>query len=411
MRAAMPQLRNFCLRHIFGQVTAAVLGVGVGVFAYSSMKNSNDLTPYTPETTPEPTLSSTATILPYANPITQLIAQTVYGRRFVAPDETNFNAIGKIYAGNSQFSGQAVKFTEYQTRSGILISTAAHGLVGQKIEDIDINFTVSYVDNNGNKQSYITLSSKPEVWINPSYQANYIEGEEPKVGPNDTALLFYPDEVLPEEIKPIEQYVFSYQIPEYNSYKIGTSQIRSAGYAADLGGSLSTDEDCKFDFFSEGETISTNCITNKGSSGSALLASSLFNRNYSLGVLSGVTTNGHGEVNIQDEAFRSVFAPFYHYQLEEIPFLKKEQICAAVIAPSGARLRDYATTDSDTNGATLPFNQTVMVTSMLFNEQAEIGAKNIWVRVQKTLDGRDGYIRADLLKENPCPPQLRVSLP
>lgn len=362
-------------------------------------------------------------VLPHEDPIAQAIAGTT-GRVLVAPGETDYSAIGKItFAGGGHCSGQPVYFEGYRTPNGILASTAGHCLIGKAASDV--SFTKTYTNAAGDVKTF-TTSITPQIWINPSYQSDpYITdpktGEKKlRTGDDDNALLFFPNETLPAEIQPVEQYAFSWHMGEYNSYKIGLAEKRAAGYAADLSSQLSADEKCDNDIFSEGEAIWASCVTNTGGSGSALLASDVHNPNYSLAVLSGVTAID-GEANIFDEnlrlndAFRSIYAPFYHYQLQDIPFLERTPVCANLTGDY-VNLREHADIGSDIVVKHLRFNEAAVyrVVSMLDRERAEVGASTIWIEVTETPETEDpedknsyvhsGYIRGELLTERPCPP-------
>lgn len=340
----------------------------------------------------------------YADPLSQLIAANVYGRRFVAPDETNYTAVGKVeFANGGHCSGLISFFDGYATSEpGMLVTLAGHCGINQDTKDI--SFSTTFTDATGALTTF-TTSIEPEIWINPSYAADpYTEDGKLRVSTDDNALLFFPGQMIPDEITPTPQYIFSYHMDEFNDYKIGTAlELRSVGYAADLDGERSVDEDCRADNFEQGYDLTTNCINNRGGSGGPLLASTAFNPNISLAVLSGVTAV-NGYANIDDESFRSYFAPYFHHQLQDIDFLKRIPVCANLTGDY-VNLREHATTDAETVGQPLRQNpqDIFKVVSMLENEQIELDAHNVWIEVTETPNGDSGYIRADLLKKAPCP--------
>ena len=148
--------------------------------------------------------------------------------------------------------------------------------------------------------------------------------------------------------------------------------------------------------------MTTTCKINYGASGGSLLVRNLFGELESLAVLAGGTVKD-GEIDVTADNFRSYYAPFYHHQLADVPFLNKVDQCVMIMEPDGGNLRMHADIGSDTVGDAMPQSSVVRVRDTLDWERAEIGDPNVWLEVMETEDGRDGYIRSDLVAEVNCP--------
>ena len=333
--------------------------------------------------------------------IDQLERERLYnGRRDVDPSEERFRPIVKIHFDNGHCSGAIVEFDEYETNvPGTLIATAGHCPIHEDPSSIFI--TATYTDASGAELSLTSLNT-PEVWINPSYLASNPLGQEVKPGADDNALLFFPNMSTPDEITPITQYVMSSHMPEYNEYKIGAAEVVVAGFSHDVGENMSVDEDCDTDRYHQGGYATSDCTITEGASGTALLSTNLAGEDMSLAVLSaGLGTKLTG-VDIHAENFKSYFAPFFHTQLESVPFLSHKEICMRVSEPIGAKLRTGPTTEVRTNGLAMGFNDVVRVRSAMEEEIADLDAVNVWYEILSTEDGRSGYSRSDLFEPAPC---------
>jgi len=157
----MPKLTpTFCV------VAAVSFAVGVKLADLNYEAPQTDTTPLN-----QLLAQDTAPTALHNDTIAQMIAQSEFGRRFVAPNEEDYSAISRInFADGGHCSGQPVYFEGYTTRPGVLVSTAAHCAMGRNAEDI--SFSKTYTNAAGQVVTY-TTTIEPEVWVNHSYESNH----------------------------------------------------------------------------------------------------------------------------------------------------------------------------------------------------------------------------------------------
>lgn len=330
--------------------------------------------------------------------------ETIYGRRMASAEDYEIAAIGKLFTETGHCTAQIAELQGYTTaRPGTLLTTAAHCV--NKGDHSALNFGTTYQTASGEEKDFLLVSTDEnpvQVWINPSYEPDPNGDVTSEVRAEDTALIFYPDVTPPTEITPITQRVFAYHLAEYNSYVLSSFKATAAGFSGDMPQGKSIDDDCEGSQDLNGEVVRTSCKINKGGSGSSLLVRNIANELESLAVLSGVSVKD-GEVNVSDDEFTSYYAPYYHYQLDSVPFLNNPDQCVQVIPAIGANLRMDADMGGDTWEKGLVEGEILKVRDTLDWERAEIGEPNVWLEVLETEDGRDGYVRSDVVAEIACP--------
>lgn len=330
--------------------------------------------------------------------------ETIYGRRMASAEDYEIAAIGKLFTETGHCTAQIVELQGYTTaRPGTLLTTAAHCVT--KGDHNRLGFGTTYIDANGEETDFVVIGTDEdpvEVWINPAYDPDPDDEISNEVRAEDTALIFYPAQTPPAEITPITQRVFAYHLSEYNSYVLRSFKATAAGFSGDMPQGKSIDDECEGSQELNGEIVRTSCKINKGGSGSSLLVRNAFGELESLAVLSGVSVKD-GEVNVSDDEFTSFYAPYYYYQLDGITFLDKPDQCVKVTPSIGANLRTDADIGSDVWEKGLVEGEVLKVRDTLDWERAEIGEPNIWLEVLETEDGRDGYVRSDVVAEIACP--------
>lgn len=325
----------------------------------------------------------------------------------VSTNNAKFNNVGRIlYGGNNHCSGNVIEVPGYHTTTGgILVSTAAHCLT-PNILPSGLTFSVNYENADGEIEyrSY----ANPQTWYNPAFH----EINDSPSTDSDQAFLFFPNTTLPEEIKPATLTVSSRQIMrDFGIHELRDITFSSAGYSSDMSG-LSEDANCRTRDLSRTwmKYIVGDCKLYKGASGSGLIVNEDDNNNSV--TIAAITSAVSRDTAVDDESFFSYFAPVYHNNLAQVPFLKKDDVCARVTAPSGLRVRTENYHDSGSAYAKLDFNQVVLVTDMLYDAQEKYGPDDVWLEI-RTLDNPDpttpnGFSNSAWLEETPCPSWMNI---
>ncbi len=333
--------------------------------------------------------------------IPPLRPQQIGDRRTISASEANYNGVGRILLnGRNHCTGNIVEIEGYQPREdGILVSTAAH-CVDEDANSQNLTFSINFLNSDGALE--YAAYTNPEIWHNPSYVDTHIAS----ASSNDQALMFFPHQSLADEVKPSLLTVFSRHIErDFGTYEWQDVTITSAGYSQDMDG-LSTDENCHIKSVQNNTHfpyLVADCSLNKGASGSGLLTNN-FNGEQTIGA---ITSAKSTDIEVTDESFRSYLSMMYHANLAAIPFLEKDEICAQVTAPNGLHVRTDDYNDPNSAYASLAFNEVVLVTDMLEDEQEKYGADDVWIQI-RTLDNPDpqtpnGYSNSVWLTAVPCP--------
>lgn len=355
-----------------------------------------------------PATDADENVPPPATDLRQAIDEAVegyFGRRMATAEDYEISAIGKMQMNGGHCTEQIAVLPGYNTIvPGTMLTTAAHCVLGK--DPAELQFFTTYTNARGEEQE-LHLANDPAnptlVWVNPGYTPDEDGEVSLSMRADDTAIVFYPGVTPPDEITPIRQRVFAYHMAEYNQSVLTTFAATAAGFSGDLPQGKSVDDECEASQELNGNVVRATCKINKGGSGSGLLARNVFGELESLAVLSAVSVKD-GEVNISDDGFKSYYAPFYHFQLEGVPFLEKPEQCVKIFEPDGAYLRMQADIGADSVGDALIDGALLRVRDTLDWERAEIGEPNVWLEVLETPDGRDGYIRSDLVVEANCAP-------
>lgn len=336
----------------------------------------------------------------------------MHRRQSVTYDEIAYSSAGRIIKNGDihseiHCSGNVIELEEYKTvpENGILVSTAAHCFQNLQPDD-EFNFVLDFMDENNVINTY--KYSRPQIWTNPRYN---IDIEEEGL---DQALLFFPGLSLPEEITPARLEIYSEHIVnDFTPHYFNDIDITAAGYSRDIFG-LSRDTDCYIKtIYTPSEQLpllETNCQIYFGGSGSGLIFENFANEDPAQKTIGAITAEVSKNTDFTADNFFSTYAMFYHHNLAEVPFLQRKDICARVSAESGLYVRSKNYNEQGSVRTSLPFNEVVYVTDMLYDEQEQYGRNDVWLEVRKRDNPDpqtpDGYASSAWLEETPCPPAL-----
>lgn len=315
----------------------------------------------------------------------------IWDLRSVPSEYERYNATVRITDGSRFCTGSIVELEDYETiEEGVLISTAAHCLIGQDVLTADAidrsNITVNglFFDDNGTLYDY-EMSNPSDVWVHPNYTHRERGDVSHSYANEDLALVFFRNIEEPEEVKPYRQTVFDSS--RISNMDLQTQAIITAGYSVELYG-LSIDE-CNIT--GGGTWFTSDCNHVPGSSGGPSFP---FNNPYeAFAVTSYVLALDDGTPTSNGHNF------FTHENLSTVPFIyqdiaSEEDYCSVVTAEEGLRLRTGPGTDYRNNG--LPLDEG----TGLYTNPADVEAftilddeNRIWTHVEAD-DGRQGYIAA-----------------
>ena len=339
-------------------------------------------------------------------------------RRTVEITEPEFNKDVRVGFG---CSGGIVEFDEkYALPPGVYVSSAAHCVRNRLPGQLSVQG--NYLNTYGVERRFELQN--PVVWQSPEFVDDRIgDSVYSYTVSDDLAILYFPDAVLPKEVKPIAQKVFN-----ENARVLTGMTVDTAGYSYDMTG-LSVDERCfvrSVGDFIHGlsqstieeiqskhpvvipkgsnqtivDVIQTDCALTGGASGS-LLTGEIDGTQQALGNV--VTSQGNKDGNFgylteKDMAHAGAFfRAVAYWRNEKAAVMENDrQLCAFVNVNSSLAFRNGPGTNFEENGARLTSSDEVVSGLDGMNRSAE---GYTWQRVQVRGEERTGYVASRYLGE------------